>query len=123
MTTAEDTNKALALRLRIYLCEIAGQSSSITYQALARDLGLLPPNTIHQLTTALEYLIEEDAVATRPLIAALVVSKARNGLPALGFFDCAQRVGRFDGDPSGPEGSAFHNAEFNKAVEFWRAPQ
>jgi hypothetical protein len=103
------------------LCEIARQSSPITYQVLAKELGLLPPNTIHQLTVALEYLIEEDATAARPLIAALVVSKARNGLPAFGFFECAQRVGRFDGDPSGPEGSAFHSAEFDKAIEFWRA--
>jgi hypothetical protein len=120
MTTLEDTNKALASRVRTYLCEIAGQSRPITYQALAKDLGLLPPNTIHQLTVALEYLIEEDATAARPLIAALVVSKARNGLPAPGFFDCAQRVGRFDGDSSGFEGSAFHSAEYNKAVKFWR---
>jgi hypothetical protein len=61
----------------------------------------------------------QDAIATRPLIAALVVSKAPNGLPALGFFDCAQRVGRFDGDPAELEGSAFHKAEFSKVVEFW----
>ena len=66
-------------------------------------------------------LIEEDAAAARPLIAALVVSKARGGLPAPGFFDCARRVGCFDGDPSGPEGSAFYAAEFNRAVEFWSA--
>jgi hypothetical protein len=55
------------------------------------------------------------------LIAALVESKARRGLPALGFFDCAVRVGRFDGDPSGPEGSAFYEAEFKNAVKYWRA--
>ena len=65
--------------------------------------------------------MEEDAAAARPLIAALVVSKARGGLPASGFFDCARRVGRFDGDLSGPEGSAFYAAEFKKAVEFWRS--
>jgi hypothetical protein len=34
---------------------------------------------------------------------------------------CALRVGRFDGDPSGPEVPAFYAAEFDAAVEFWRA--
>lgn len=111
----------LALRVRTHLCRIVGQATPITYQALAKALSLSPPNTIHQLTVALECLMEEDAAAARPLIAALVVSKARGGLPAPGFFDCARRVGRFDGDPLGPEVSAFYAAEFDAAVEFWRA--
>ncbi|SIS70687.1 hypothetical protein [Paracoccus saliphilus] len=114
------TANLLAPRIRSYLCRIAGHAVPITYQALAKALDLSPPNTIHQLTVALEYLIEEDAAAARPLIAALVVSKARHGLPAPGFFDCARRVGCFDGDPSGSEDPAFYAAEFKKAVEFWR---
>ena len=119
VSAATGTDNVLALRVREHLCRIVGQATPITYQALAKVLHLSPPNTIHQLTVALECLIDEDAAAARPLIAALVVSKARGGLPAPGFFDCVRRVGRFDGDPSGPESSAFHAAEFNKAVEFW----
>ena len=115
------TANVLALRVRTYLCQIAGQATPITYQALAKALDLSPPNTIHQLTVALEWLMEEDAAAAHPLIAALVISRARDGLPAPGFFDCARRVGHFDGDPSGPEASAFYAAEFNAAVEFWRS--
>lgn len=115
------TATLLASRIRSYLCRIAGQAVPITYQALAKALELSPPNTIHQLTVALEYLIEEDAAAARPLIAALVVSKSRHGLPAPGFFECARRVGHFDGDPSGSDDPAFYAAEFKKAVEFWRA--
>lgn len=113
------TVNVLARRVRTHLCQIVGQATPITYQALAKALDLAPPNTIHQLTVALECLMEEDAAAAHPLIAALVVSRARGGLPALGFFDCARRVGRFDGDLSGPEASAFHAAEFSAAVEFW----
>ena len=41
--------------------------------------------------------MEEDAVANRPFIAALAISKVRSGLPAPGFFDCARRLGRFAG--------------------------
>lgn len=110
----------LPQRIRAHLCDIAGSASPITYQALAKTLELSPPNTIHQLTVGLEHLMEEDASHTRPFIAALVISKTRGGLPAPGFFECAMRVGRFQGDPSGPEASDFYAAEFNRAVEFWR---
>lgn len=60
----------------------------------------------------------EDAAADRPFIAAIAISKARGGLPAPGFFDCARRLGR---DETGPEAWAFHAGEFNAAVSFWAA--
>jgi hypothetical protein len=112
----------LPQRIREHLCKIPRNALPVTYQVLAKALELSPPNTIHQLTVGLEHLIEEDACAARPLIAALVISKARGGLPAPGFFESARRVGRFHGEPSGPEASAFYKAEFNGAVEFWRSP-
>ena len=61
----------------------------------------------------------EDAAADRPFIAAIVISKARGGLPASGFFDCARRLGRFAGDPAGPEAWAFHAQEVSAAIAFW----
>ncbi len=88
---------------------------------MAEALGLTPPNTIHQVTEALEHLMTEDAAADRPFIAAIVISKARGGLPAPGFFDCAARLGRFDGDAAGLEAWAFHAVEFNAMVAFWAA--
>lgn len=118
-SAATETIAVLALRVRIYLSQIAGSETPITYQSLAKAVGISPPNTIHQLTLALECLIEQDVAAARPLIATLVVSKARRGLPAPGFFDCARRFGRFNGDLSGPESSTFYTQEFNRAVEFW----
>lgn len=63
----------------------------------------------------------EDAATDRPFIAAIAISKARGGLPAPGFFDCARRLGRFAGDEEGPEAWAFHAGEFNAAVSFWAA--
>jgi len=62
------------------------------------------------VTEALEGLMEEDAPADRPFIAALAISKARGGLPAPGFFDCARRLGRFAGTR---DGRTFHTAEPN----------
>lgn len=112
----------LEKRIKKYLCENARHAQPVTYQALAKALKLMPPNTIQQLTVALEHLIEEDAANDRPLIAAFVISKARGGLPAPGFFECAQRVGRFQGHHSGPDASAYYNIEFKRAVEFWQSP-
>lgn len=115
-TSASDN---LPSRVREYLRGFASQSAAITYQALANALGLEPPNTIHRLTNALEQLMQQDAAAHRPLIAALVISKRRNGLPAPGFFECAAALDRFSGDAAGPDAAAFHSREFAAAVKFW----
>ena len=72
----------------------------------------LAARSIHQVTEALECLMEEDAAAKR-LIAKLAINKARDGLPAPGFFDCAQRHGRFSGDPDGDEARTLHTAELH----------
>jgi hypothetical protein len=74
---------------------------------LAKALQILPPHAIHRMTEALERLMGEDAAAGRPFIAALAISKARGGLPAPGFFDCARRLGRFAGDPDGQDHGRF----------------
>lgn len=111
----------LAQHIRAHLCEIVA-ATPITYQALAQATGVTPPNTIHQITVALEYLMEQDATASRPLISALVISKARGGLPAVGFFDCAQRIGRFQGDLTGPDANSFFTAEFSAATKYWQTP-
>ena len=76
-----------------------------------------------RVTEALERLMEEDAAADRPFIAALVISKARGGLPASGFFDCARRLGRFAGDPDGQDAWSFHAAELNAVFARWGGPR
>ena len=78
---------------------VAKRRILITYQELANALQILPPHSIHRVTEALERLMEEDAAADRPFIAALAISKARGRLPGPGFFDCPRRLGRFAGGP------------------------
>ena len=121
--TSSDRDQ-VAAKLRSCLQNLAAAGLTVTYGGLARLLGLSPPNTIHQITVALERLMEEDAEASRPFLAALVLSKARGDLPAAGFFDCAQRLGRFTGDTNGVEARSFHATELNAAQKFWvgRAP-
>ena len=106
-------------RVRAFLESAAKRRILFTYQELAKALDILPPHSIHQVTEALERLMEEDAAADRPFIAALAISKARGGLPAPGFFDCAGRLGRFAGDPDGHDARTFHAAELNAVFARW----
>lgn len=109
----------VAGQLRACLQNMAAAGLTITYGRLAKLLDLSPPNTIHQITVALEGLMEEDAADGRPFIATLAVSRARGGLPAVGFFDRARRLGRFAGDPNGAEAQSFHATELDAALKYW----
>ena len=106
-------------RVRAFLENVAKRRTPITYQELAKALQIQPPHSIHQVTEDLEHLMEEDAATDRPFIAALAISKARGGLPAPGFFDCARRLGRFAGDPDGQDARSFHAAELNCVFARW----
>ena len=108
MTGAEPPTHALAQRVRSHLQQVADRAAPITYKALAEAVHVKPPNRIHQIAEALEHTMREDAANGHPFIAALVISKARGGLPAPGFFQ------------AGPRASSFHAATFAAAVAFWR---
>lgn len=75
------------------LLPVACAGGTITYQGLATELALVPPHTIHRVTRGLEALMAADAEAGRPPLAVVVVSRARGGLPAPGFFLAARRLG------------------------------
>ena len=86
------------------------RSAESSLPTRSNALQILPPHSIHRVTEALGRLMEEDAAADRPFIAALAISKTRGGLPAPGFFDCAGRLGRFADDQ---DARTFHAAELN----------
>ena len=65
----------------------------ITYSTLAATANMTGPHKIHRLTLWLEQLMTEDYLNGRPLRAAVVISKARGGLPAPGFFKKAKELG------------------------------
>jgi hypothetical protein len=79
------------------LTALASRGETISYGDLARTVALPTPGSIARLTTALEALMAEDTAAGRPLRAALCRAKTGD-LPALGFFEAASRLGRFDGE-------------------------
>ncbi len=63
-----NTAQAIAPRLREHLRKVAEQRLPVTYLEAAKALGLRPPNTIRQVTEALEHLMTEDAATDRPFI-------------------------------------------------------
>lgn len=97
--------------LRAVLEDIATRAETRTYQQVAVAAGIEPPQSIHRLTRALERLMDEDAAAGRPLLAVVVVSRTRQGLPAPGFFAHAHRLGRYQGPERGPAAADFHDRE------------
>ena len=90
-------NATLAAQLRAVLSVQRAGMPCLTYQVLAKALGLSPPGTIQRIAAALEDTMREDVAAGRPMVAALVVSRT-NGLPQRGFFDLAVELGRFPAD-------------------------
>lgn len=100
-------------RLRGVLEPFAARGSTMTYQQAAQALGVRPPQTIHRTIVALERLMDEDAAAGRPLLAAVVVSRTAP-MPAAGFFARARSLGLYEGPDTGPEAAAFHRQELQR---------
>jgi len=74
------------------------EGRTMTYLQTADAIGIEPPQRIHQLARLVEILLKQDVEAGQAPLAALVVSRARGGLPAPGFFERARRLGIFDGE-------------------------
>lgn len=108
--------------LRRFLRHVAMDGGVVTYHEAARAIGLEPPHVIHSISVLLEAMMDEDAAHGHPFLAALVVSRAREDLPALGFFQKAGRLGRFAGDPFGAEALGWHAAERALATAFHAHP-
>ncbi len=112
----------LLAALAAELADLARMRETIGYGALARRLAIPGPGSIHRLTDALEVLMEEDAAAGRPFRAALCEGKLRGGLPAPGFFEAAQRLGRFSATMDGPEAEAFVVSELRALFARYSEP-
>jgi len=93
------------------------QRHLLTYRSLIERLQL-PAPAMSTLTAALEHLAALDAQAKRPLRSALVISQGVSRLPRPGFFECAGRLGRFNGAPDGIAAASWHAAEVVRVFEF-----
>lgn len=78
------------------LADLAARGQTMTYGALARELGW----RVSDLTTALERLMEDDARAGHPQRAAVLEGRLSGGLPAPGFFLKLAELGIHPADPA-----------------------
>jgi hypothetical protein len=87
-------NRAMTLEDRLAALAAAGET--MTYGALAKELGL----RMADLTARLEALMEEDAATGKPFRAALLRQRlSPDHLPAPGFFLKAASLGHPTDDP------------------------
>lgn len=96
--------------------EARRQRHLLTYRALIERLQL-PAPAMATLAAALEHLAALDARDGLPLRSALVISQGVSRLPRPGFFECAERLGRFSGVPDGLAAAAWHAAEVVRVFE------
>jgi hypothetical protein len=83
--------------LETRLAALVAAGETITYGALAKDLGI----RMADLTARLEALMEADAAANRPFRAALLRQRlSPENLPAPGFFQKAAALGADISDPA-----------------------
>ena len=97
---SSDAIAMLAHQVRTLLIQAPTSALPMNYQQVANALGLTLPRTIARVTQALEQLMEQDVAAGRPMIAALVISRRGDDIPATGFFQKAVALGRFPNDPA-----------------------
>ncbi|MFH7365463.1 hypothetical protein RA275_28445, partial [Pseudomonas syringae pv. tagetis] len=59
-----------------------------------------------------------DARAEQPLRSSLVISEGASRLPRPGFFECAERLGRFTGPSDGVAAASWHASEVVRVFEY-----
>ena len=101
-------------RLDGILLDAARNRHPLTYQQVAQLLELQPPQTIHQATELIELLMRHHAKIGAPQLASLVISRARGGLPAPGFFMLLQELGLYEGSSDGEDAHHFHAQEMQR---------
>ena len=108
MTANHDADDSWHVRAEMALAAAAAADRLITYAELADAAGIAGQHRIHRLTVWLESRLEAEVTAGDRMLSARVISRARGGLPAPGFFMKCAALGIYDGPPDGPQAYAFH---------------
>ena len=96
------------IRAEMALAVAVQNRTLITYAELADAASIPAPHRINKLSVWLEATMDSDCAQSIPLRAAWVISRARGGLPAPGFFIKCKALGLYDGVPEGAAATAFH---------------
>jgi hypothetical protein len=105
--------------LRSVLLSAARAGRTLTYAELAKQLALQPPHTIHRAGLFLEDLMRDQADRGEPQLASFVVSKARSGLPARGYFMMMRELGLYAGSDAGPEAQSLVESERERCAQLF----
>ena len=96
------------IRAEMALAVAMQNRTLITYAELADAASIPAPHRINKLSVWLEATMDRDCAQSMPLRAAWVISRARGGLPAHGFFIKCKTLGLYDDAPEGAAATAFH---------------
>lgn len=97
--------------LKTLLICAARSDRTFTYAEVAKALDLKPPHTIHRAALLIEDLMREQAAKGEPQLASFVISRARGGLPAPGFFQLMRRLELYSGPDTGAKALAMIEQE------------
>ena len=107
-------------RIQDILNTAARSGGTVTYRQIAERAGISSPGRIQTVTNTLEDYIRLDHAAGQPLRAAVAISKARDGLPAPGFFQLCSEIGLYFGPDHGPQAILFHAMELRRLHDAMR---
>lgn len=95
-------------RAAMALSAAAAAERLVTYAELADAAGVTGQHRINRLTSWLEDELEREVREGTRMLTAWVISRARGGLPAPGFFQKCAELGIYNGPEDGPQAFAFH---------------
>ena len=98
----------------------AQNSQCISYKDLASELGITDAPVIATVTFTLEKLIDEDLIAGRPILSALVVQKGKKKLPRDGFFEKLNELNIINSDESDFNQKGWHVNELKKLKTYYK---
>ena len=107
-TTKDHGDDGWQQRAAMVLATAASAEKLVTYAELADSAGITGQHRINRLTSWLEEELEREVRGGAQMLTARVISRARGGLPAPGFFMKCAELGIYDGPPDGPRAMAFH---------------
>lgn len=106
--TSDQDNEGWQQRAAMALAAAATAEKLVTYAELADAAGITGRHRINRLTEWLEQELAREVRSGARLLTARVISRARGGLPAPGFFHKCHELGIYDGPVDGPRALAFH---------------
>ncbi|MEO1489840.1 MAG: hypothetical protein AAFR88_10465 [Pseudomonadota bacterium] len=109
--------------LKSLLISAARGGRPLNYVDVANALALQPPHTIHRASLLIEDLMRHQAASDEPQLASFVVSKARPGLPAPGFFELARKLGLYEGRDDEPDAKAFVENERARCAQIYSSSE